>query len=67
MGKWKEFKIKLILFLIRRSSDEEDRSFLIKYIEMKLGLITQSQFEFWVETKALEEFPKEEKSLLGLE
>ena len=45
---------KFILWLIKKTVKEEDQSLFIKWIELRLGLITEEQLNMYLALKAEE-------------
>ncbi len=67
MSKWSEFKLAIIRGLFNWFFSEEDREFNFRFLEYKLGIVTEQQYVSWMEDLALREMPEERRDELALQ
>ncbi len=53
--KYEDFKAWIVLFIIKLLFDSDNREFIIRWSELKLGIIEKSQFDKWVTKQILDE------------
>ena len=63
----KETKLTTIEELFLGLFEEEDREFNFRFLEYKLGIITEQQYVNWMEDLALREAPEDMKEDLALQ